>query len=139
MSCQSQVENQYALKGSSPFCMNCVNDPLTLVNLFSGEMGPHSQGSSSLQAGRSSVQSSLPAASTVPEIAEMEKKLDEIDRRLKVITDEEIAEGKGSQLMTEMKTLMSRLKDISRKHPLVSFFFFFFFLKKKKKNRGSPS
>ena len=115
--CSSSVDEQYALKGSSAFCMSCIGKPLSLINLFTAEGGAASAAS---PLARGSVQTQEVDATTQPDFMAVSKQIDTIGDKLAKITDKEISEGKGSQLLSDMKALMPKLQAISTKYPMVS-------------------
>lgn len=114
------------MKGSSPYCMNCISKPLTLINLFCGEGGMSSTPITSSPQVRSQaqtqslLQAQVVDAKTQPDFLEVSKQLDSIGDRFSKLTDKDIVDGKGSQLLTDMKALMAKLQAISVKYPMVS-------------------
>jgi len=112
--CTQRVDNQYAMKGSAPFCMNCINQPLNIINLFSGEGTPVAATSTGVM---------MPSVdmSKATDYQEVVRQVDDISARLKKLTDQEICDGKGNPLLSDMKALMSKLQAVAKKYPIESY------------------
>ena len=54
-----------------------------------------------------------------PEIEIIAKKLTSVKQKFESLSEQEICDGKGTPLMTEMKEIMFQLKPISQENPMV--------------------